>query len=235
MFYYDPTFILLIPALILTIYAQSKVHSTFRKYHEHSTNHGITGKEVASKILKSHGIHNVTISKSLGYLSDHYNPISKELKLSPDVYDSDSVSAVGVAAHEAGHALQHAQKYFPLHIRTVIYPAVSFSSYLAPILILVSFFIQSFGLLKIGILLYAIAVLFTVITLPVEFDASRRALAYLKTSGILTTTELNGCQKVLSAAALTYIAAALTAILELVRLLLIARRQEWSHEAHIFP
>ncbi len=226
MFYpYDPTLILIIPAVILTIYAQIKVHSTFSKYKKVGTNKAHSGESTAQIILENQGI-NIPIEQHQRYLSDHYDPLKRVLRLSPEVYHGHSIASIAVAAHEAGHAIQHAEKYWPITLRTAIFPITNFSSWLAPVLILIGLFINALSLIKIGIVLFSFAVFFTIVTLPVEFDASRRALALIQKNGLVTPQELPGCRKVLSAAALTYVASALTAILELVRLLLIARSRE---------
>src|SRR3989339_988757 len=213
--FYDSSFLLLIPAILLSIYAQIKVSRTFSKYSKISNKRGISGKEIAETMLRSEGIQDVSIKQATGFLSDHYNPLKKELRLSPDVYGGSSIASVGVAAHEGGHAIQHARSYYPMHLRTFIYPAVSFSSWMAPILIILGFIINNLGMLKFGIVFYALSVVFTLITLPVEFNASSRALAFIKTHSILDSQEFDGTSKVLKAAALTYVAAAITAILEL--------------------
>jgi len=218
--YYFAGYIILIPAILLTIYASYKVKSTFNKFAKINNSRNITGAEVAKIILNNNSL-DLPINRSHGVLSDHYDPIKKTLALSPDVYDGTSISALAVAAHEVGHALQHAASYKFLSLRTYMYPVVGFSTWLAPILIMAGFFLSS-NLLWAGIIFYSVATLFTVITLPVEFDASRRAMQQITNLGLVVQDESEMAKKVLSAAALTYVASALTAILELIRLILIA-------------
>jgi Zn-dependent membrane protease YugP len=187
---------------------------------------GLTGKQVAEKILQHEQLTNVQVFHVNGKLSDHYDPINKKLGLSDSVYESSSIGAVAVAAHEVGHAIQDKQRYRFLVLRTICYPVVGFSSNTAPILIIGGLFFPSIpALLPIGILLFAISVFFTLITLPVEFDASKRAMVSINSLGIISPTESAHARKVLNAAALTYVAAALTAILEMIRLILIYRER----------
>lgn len=226
MFYYDWSIILLIPAFIITIWAQWKVKSTFNKFSKVKSLRGLTGQDVAAQILKYHNIQNVCIGKVAGSLSDHYNPKKKELNLSESVYGSDSIAAIGVAAHEVGHAIQDAEKYPFLVMRSAMYPVTKFGSFLAPILFIAGIILSSSNLIWVGVGIFAIAVLFTVITLPVEIDASRRAMKALSNLGILQGEELKGSKKVLTAAAYTYIAAAITAILELTRFIIIAQSND---------
>lgn len=221
--YFDPTFIVLIPAIILSIYAQIKVKTTFAKYQKVPSSRQITGAQTAKMILQREALSHIPINEHKGMLSDNYNPLKKELNLSPEVYNGTSLSSIGVAAHEAGHAVQHARAYWPLNIRTGFYPAANIGSKLAFPLILIGLFMAAPMFLKIGIILFTLSVVFTVITLPVEFNASKRALALLTQNGIVTTEEMKGCKKVLNAAALTYVAAAIVAVLQLIRLLLISR------------
>ncbi|MBI2464154.1 zinc metallopeptidase [Candidatus Peregrinibacteria bacterium] len=224
--FYDATFLLIIPAIIFTLYAQYKVHSTFRKYEKIANERGMTGMDVARKILDQEGLNAIPVEKTGGLMGDHYDPIKKVLRLSEKVYSGKSISALGVAAHEVGHAIQQARSYHPLIIRTTLYPVVSVSSYLAPILIFLGFIVAGFSqLLLAGIILFSASVVFTVVTLPVEFDASRRAVAVLETHGFVRGNEIQGVKKVLNAAALTYVAAAITAVLELIRLILIFQRR----------
>jgi len=217
------TMLLLIPAMILALYAQGKVRSTYKKYSSEFTSARISGAEAASQILGASGAGFVKVEKVAGHLTDHYDPRQKVLRLSEGVYESPSIAALGIAAHEAGHALQHQAGYAPFHLRSVIYPAARFGSTLAFPLFFIGFFFSRKGpsvLMDIGILLFAVAVLFSVITLPVEFDASRRALALLRDGGYLRGKELDGAKKVLSAAALTYIAATTMAVLQLLRMVM---------------
>ncbi len=221
---YGWTLLLLVPALILGIYARAKVSSTFNRYSQIRSVRGLTGAQGARLLLDSAGLNDVGISIGGGRLSDHYDPRSRTLTLSPDVGNSNSLAALGVAAHETGHALQHQAGYVPLKLRTAIAPAASFGSNLGFILFFIGLiFTRNTILMNAGILLFSAAVLFTVVTLPVEINASRRAMRELSDHTILVATELDGARKVLSAAALTYVAAALMAILQLVRLILISR------------
>ena len=219
----DPTFILLIPALILAFYAQSKVKNTFAKYSQVSTASGMTGAETARRILQSEGLSDIPVQKVKGRLTDHYHPKKRELFLSESVYGSDSVAALGVAAHETGHALQHKEGYAPLRFRNVFVPVASFGSNAAfPLFIIGFLFAQSWGwLMDIGILLFCAAVVFHLVTLPVEFDASARAVAILQGRGYLREHEIKAAKKVLNAAAWTYVAAATMAVMQLVRLLIL--------------
>lgn len=225
-FYSDATFLLIIPAIIFTLYAQYKVHSAFSKYEKIANERGLSGADVARKILDQEGLNSIPVEKTESRLGDHYDPIKKVLRLSEKVYSGKSLSSMGVAAHEVGHAIQQARAYHPLIIRTTLYPVVSVSSYLAPILILLGFIVAGFSqLLLAGIILFSASVVFTVVTLPVEFDASRRAVAVLEAHGFVRGNEIQGVKKVLNAAALTYVAAAITAVLELIRLILIFQRR----------
>jgi hypothetical protein len=230
MVFWDWTLILLIPAFLLGIYAQFKVTSTFKRYSQIASSRGITGKEAARLVLDGGGLYNVGIEVGGGRLSDHYDPRSRQLSLSPDVGNSNSLAALGVAAHEAGHALQHAQGYTAFKIRSALVPVANIGSNLGIMLFFVGMiFGASQGipwLMNIGILLFSGAVLFTLVTLPVEFNASSRAVRELENKSILMGAELAGAKKVLSAAALTYVAAALMAVLQLLRLIMISRGRD---------
>lgn len=225
MFYYDPTFILLIPAIIFTLYAQYKVQSTFNKYQDVRAASGRTGAQVAREILDRGNLYDVPVELTPGNLSDHYDPRSRVLRLSPAVYHGRSLAAYGVAAHEAGHALQHSEAYAPLAIRNGIFPVASLGSNLGFFLFFLGLIFgggASNFLIDLGIILFSFFVGFTILTLPVEYNASKRALALLSESGYLMPgAEISGAQKVLNAAALTYVAAAATAILQLLRMLFI--------------
>lgn len=222
MFYYgDPTFVLLIPALILAFYAQSKVMRAFRKYSQVRAYSGLTGAEVARKLIERYRLADVTVEPTSGTLSDHYDPRTKTIRLSPEVYNETSIAALGVAAHETGHAVQHAHDYRPLAIRTGIFPIASLGSQLAFPLFFLGLIFQGTTLMNVGILLFSLAVLFQVLTLPVEFNASSRAVAMLHENGMIRNEEIAATKSVLSAAALTYVAAAAMSALQLVRLLLI--------------
>ncbi|MGN1032326.1 MAG: zinc metallopeptidase [Intestinibacter sp.] len=224
---YDPTYIILIPAIILTMYAQFKVSSTTNKYFRVRTQRGYTGEQTAREILNANGIYDVRIEMIGGTLSDHYDPRSRVLRLSQDVYRGTSITSVAVAAHECGHAIQHARGYMPLTIRGAIVPVVNFASSASWILIFLGLFMSSFNfLLKIGILLFAATVVFQLVTLPVEFNASSRALVQIENLGIVSHDERRESRKVLNAAALTYVAAAATAVLQLLRLITIANRRD---------
>ncbi len=215
--------ILIVPCIILSLYAQSKVTSTFNKYLGLNSVKGFTGAQTARRILDLNGLHNITIECIDGTLSDHYDPTKKVVRLSKDVYNGTSVSSIGVAAHETGHAIQHSTSYGPLKIRTSIFPVVSFSSRLAMPLALLGLLLQIQPLLNFGIILFSAVVAFQLITLPVEFNASKRAVAILDDTGVLMGEEIPACKKVLSAAALTYLASALTSVMSLLRLILISR------------
>lgn len=229
--FWDPTMVLLIPALILAAYAQAKVQSTYAKYSQIRSASGRTGREIAQAILSANGIPDVTVEPGQGYLSDHYDPIKKTIQLSPNNYQDSSIAAVSVAAHECGHAIQHAQGYAALQMRTAIFPLANIGSSLAWIFIIAGFIfanrlsIFGVGLLDIGIFLFTFAVIFQLITLPVEFDASKRALVQLNRLALVGPEEQVGAKKVLDAAALTYVAAAAAAVLQLIRLLLIRDRR----------
>lgn len=228
MFYIDPLYLILAaPGLLLGLWAQWRVKSTFRRYSEVGTSRGMSGAEIAASILQVKGIHDVRIEPVEGFLSDHYDPRHKTLRLSPDVYHGRSVSAAGVAAHEVGHAIQHAERYAFLGMRSALVPAMSFASPLAVPIIIGGFLLSSFVGTGVGQLvtiaglgLFAVVVLFQLVTLPVEFDASRRALAAIQGGGILHGQEVQGAKNVLSAAAWTYVAAAVSAILTLLYFLI---------------
>lgn len=218
--FYPETLILLIPAFLLAIYAQYKVRSAYSKYLQVPTQRRITAREAAEYILRSAGITNVQIEPIRQPLGDHYDPRRRKLRLSAP--DSASVAAVGVAAHEAGHALQHAQGYAPLALRSAIVPVAMFGSQLAFPLFFLGLIFQATSLVNVGIILFSAAVLFTLVTLPVEFNASRRAMVALRSAGLVTEGELGAVKEVLSAAALTYVASAAMAIVQLLGMLMIA-------------
>ena len=215
--------VLVVPTLLLSLYAQFKVKSAFSKYSQVQTMRKISGKEAAALLLRSNSISNVTIQRVGGSLSDHYDPSHKVLRLSEPVYDKTSIAAVGVAAHETGHAIQDKEKYTPLVLRSTLVPVANIGSSAGPYLALAGIIFRMNLLLNIGIILFACAVLFYLVTLPVEIDASRRALKVLEHNAVLSQEELKGAKKVLSAAALTYVASALTAMANLLRLILISR------------
>lgn len=223
-FWYDYTYILVIIGAVICMIASARVKTTFNKYSKYRSMSGMTGAQAAERILTSAGIYDVEIRHVSGNLTDNYNPGNKTLNLSDATYNSTSVAAVGVAAHECGHALQHQNSYFPLTLRSVIVPIANFGSTLAWPIIIVGFFFNggmSAAIINFGILLFSFAVLFQLVTLPVEFNASRRALRQLDTQGILSQEELSMTRKVLGSAALTYVASAAAAILQLLRLVLL--------------
>ncbi len=222
--YLDPTLLLAIPGLLLAFYAQWKVKSAYTKYSKVALNSGISGAEAAERILRQNGNDVVKIAQVEGQLTDNYNPKTEVLSLSQGVYNSASVAAVGIAAHEAGHAMQKKDDYGPLNLRSLVVPTVSIGSKLSMPIFILGLIMSWQPLLYAGIILFALTVVFSLITLPVEFNASKRAIAMLRSSGIVTTqAEEKGVKAVLNAAALTYVAAAISAILQLVRLLLLSR------------
>ncbi|WP_461365330.1 zinc metallopeptidase [Candidatus Darwinibacter acetoxidans] len=217
--FYDPTFILVLPALLLALYAQVKVKSTFARYLQERSYVGLTGAQVARQILNANGLHNVSVERVGGELTDHYDPRSETVRLSPQVYDGTSVAAVGVAAHEVGHAVQHARGYVPLGLRTSLFPVAAVGSQMAFPLFMLGFLFSMDVLMLVGIWFFIAALAFQLITLPVEFNASRRALAALQSGGYLTQAEVPKAKAVLSAAALTYVGAVAVAASQLIRLL----------------
>lgn len=219
-YYYDPTYMLIVISALISLFAQFLVNSRFSKYSRVRSRSGMTGAQAAERILQSQGIYDVAIQRVSGKLTDHYDPRNKTLNLSDAVYASTSVAAVGVAAHECGHAIQHARGYAPLSFRSALVPVANIGSQLSWLFIILGiFFGGSHTLIMIGILMFSAAVLFQLVTLPVEFNASGRALKLLSETGILQKDEVSDTRKVLSAAALTYVAAATTAVLQLLRLL----------------
>lgn len=222
--YFDSTMIVLIPAIILAMYAQSKVKSTYEKYVRIASQKGYTGAEAARAILDRNGLTDVRIEHIRGTLSDHYDPRTRVLRLSDMVYRGNSISSSAIAAHEVGHAIQHARDYAPLRFRNAIVPVVNFASNLSWLFILAGLFLSFTGLIDIGIILFTGSVVFQIVTLPVEFNASSRALDELESVGVLTREEIPHSKKVLDAAALTYVAATATAVAQLVRLLLLRER-----------
>ncbi|RUR41628.1 zinc metallopeptidase [Clostridium perfringens] len=223
-YYIDPTYLILIPAILISAWAQFKVSSTFNKYSTVRSINGYTGAQVARILLNDAGLQEVEIQQVPGRLSDHYDPRAKVLRLSSDVYGSTSVASIGVAAHEVGHAIQDKESYSALVFRNAIVPVVNFSSSLSWILFFIGILFSYSTLVTIGIILFSVVVFFQLVTLPVEFNASSRALKILEARGILYDKEVDGARKVLSAAALTYVAATLMAVLQLVRLIAISNR-----------
>lgn len=228
---FDPTIIALISAVIFTLYAQMKVKSAYRKYSRVSSKRRITGCQAARRILDANGLNHVPIGITPGVMTDHYNPGNDTMNLSNDVYHGTSIAAVSIAAHESGHAIQDSRSYGMLKFRNTMVPVTNFASSASWIMIIAGFGLSAIGkmttgnfLFDIGILLFAVVVLFHLVTLPVELNASRRAIEQLTALGIIDMTEIKGARKVLSAAAMTYVAALATAVLELIRLLLIRER-----------
>ena len=220
----DPTYLLVVIGAVICLIASARVKTTYNKYSQYRSASGMTGAEAARRILNSAGIYDVTIQHVSGSLTDNYNPSRKTLNLSDDVYNSTSVAAVGVAAHECGHAIQHQKGYVPLSVRAALVPVANIGSNLAwPLIIIGLCFSRNTGsvLIELGILCFSLAVLFQIVTLPVEFNASARALRILGEQGLLSESELPYTKKVLKAAALTYVASAAAAILQLLRLVLL--------------
>ena len=224
-YYLDYTYLLLIPAMLFALYAQFKVNSTYNKFSKVRNSRGITGAEVARRILDANGLWNVKVVHIAGSLTDNFNPQTNTVSLSDSTYSSDSVAAIGVAAHECGHAVQHATGYAPIKIRSAIIPITNIVSSLGMILLLVGLIFSSHSLAIFGVLLYSAVTVFQAVTLPVEFNASSRALKTLSDDFILDEDELPMARKVLSAAALTYVAALISSIATVLRLLLIANNR----------
>jgi len=221
-FYYDWTILIVLPALIFTFWAQIKVNSSFNKYSRIMTARRITGADAARRILDANGLYNVRIERVRGSMTDHFDPRENVVRLSDTVHDVASVAALGVAAHEVGHAIQHAKGYAPIKLRAAIIPVTRIGSMLAIPLFIIGLIFASDALLLGGIVLYSLVTLFQLVTLPVEFNASARALRTLDGQGILYGDELTGARRVLSAAAMTYVAALATSLLTLLRLLVLA-------------
>ena len=224
--FFDPTMIILIPAMIISFWAQTKVNSTYNKYSEVRTINGYTGHQVARMMLDNAGLSDVRIEVINSKLGDHYDPSSRILRLSPNVYAGGTISSAGIAAHEVGHAIQHKEKYKPLIIRNSIVPAVNIGSSASWILFFIGLMFGFKELTMLGIILFSAVVVFQLITLPVEFDASTRALNILKSRGILYGDETKNAQKVLDAAAMTYVAATLMAVSQLIRLIALSNRDD---------
>lgn len=222
---FDWTYIVLVlPCLILSLWASARVNSTFKKYAQQISARRITGAQAAQRVLQSNGVYGVRIERVSGNLTDHYDPKTNVIRLSDSVYDDPSTAAIGVACHEAGHAVQYAQEYFPIKIRAAIIPITNFGSKLAMPLILLGLLFSAFGsfsntLVYIGIACFALSLIFQLVTLPVEFNASRRAMEAIEQSELLTQEERKGARKTLSAAAMTYVAATAVALAQLVRLI----------------
>ena len=223
MFYFDWTMLLALPGLLLGLWAQMKVKSSFAKYSQVYSRRGIRAEDVSRDLLSRSGNHNVTITGVSGSLTDHYDPASNTLRLSQDVMGNPSIAAIGVAAHECGHAMQQHDGYMPLKLRTAIVPVVNIGSNLYFPIFMAGILFSWEPLINVGILCFALSLLFSLVTLPVEFNASNRAIAMLREGGYLAEDELDGARKVLNAAAMTYVAATVSSALQLLRLLLIAR------------
>lgn len=236
MFFFDPLYLLIaIPGLILALWAQSRVKGAFKKYSKVRTSNNRTGAQVARELLDSNGLYDVTVERVKGDLTDHYDPRGKVLRLSESVHDSPSVAAAGIAAHEMGHALQDQVGYGPLRVRGFMVPAVQFGSKLGPMIffggLMLSFFVSgtsalSTGIMTLGLILFGLTVVFSLVTLPVEVDASKRAKQLLVSNNILYPSEMEGVNKVLDAAAWTYVAAAVQAILTLLYYVMIMNRRQ---------
>ena len=219
--YFDPLYLLLaLPGLLLSLWASFRVKSAFKKYSQVRTMRGLTGAQAAQEMLRYAGIGDVTIVRAHGILSDHYNPLNKTLNLSEPVYDSDSVAAVGVATHEAGHAIQHARDYKPLWLRSALVPTANVGSGIGYIMMLIGLWMASTNMVLVGAVLFSAVLLFQVVTLPVEFNATSRAKALVVEDGIISPQERPGMDAVLDAAALTYVAAAVTTLLTLIYFLM---------------
>ena len=230
MMFFDPTMLLVIPGLIFAFWAQAKVQGTYTRYSKVPAANGLTGRQIALSIMQRNGIGDVQVEPVGGLLSDHYDPRAKKVRLSPHNYQESSIAAIAVGAHEVGHVLQHAQGYAPLQFRTMLVPVAQIGSWAAFPLFFVGMLLNAPGisitLMNLGILFFTGALLFQVVTLPVEFDASKRALAQLTASGSLAPQEVEGAKRVLDAAALTYVAAAAMAALQLLRLILIRNSRD---------
>ncbi len=224
--FFDPTYILVIIGAVICMIASVNVKSTYNKYSKVRSSSGITAEEMAYRMLQDAGIYDVSIQRIGGDLTDHYSPGEKVLRLSDTVYGSSSVAALGVACHEAGHAIQHKEGYAPLKLRSLSVPIANFGSFLSWPLIVLGLILGSMNLARVGVFLFAFVVVFQLITLPVEFDASRRALLVLERDNILWNEEMTGARKVLRAAALTYVASLFSSILQLLRLFLLTQRRD---------
>ena len=223
-YWFDYTYLLLIPALLFGLYAQFKVNSTYSKYQKVNNSRGWTAAEVARKILDDNGLYDVNIAHIAGNLTDNYNPKTNTVSLSDSVYSSTSVAAIGVAAHECGHAVQHAEQYTPIKIRSALVPVTNYGSSFGVIILAIGLIFSSYNIAMIGVLLYSLMAVFQAVTLPVEFNASSRALTTLREQNMLEDDELKMSKKVLSAAAMTYVAALVSSISTIFRLLLIVNR-----------
>ena len=223
---YDISMIILIPGFLFALYAQAKVSSNYKKYSSVHAQSGISGAQFARRMLNDHGLNNVSIVPISGKMSDHYDPQARQVRLSSEVFNGTSIASLGIAAHEVGHAIQHATGYMPLQVRNVVVPVTNFSSNLYFPIILLGIFLNSQSMVGIGIALFGVIVLFQLITLPVEFNASNRAYKTLEADGVLVSDELVGVKRVLGAAAMTYVAALITALSQLLQFLWVFNRDE---------
>ena len=223
-YYFDPTYVLVVIAFILTLFASFGVKATFSKYDKVKSARGITGAEAARRILDANGLQNIRIEHISGDLTDHYSPNENVIRLSDATYNSDSVAAIGVAAHECGHAVQHKVGYFPIKLRNSIVPVVNIGNSLSMPLFLIGLLLNMTGLAMFGAILFGLVLVFQVVTLPVEINASRRAMKTIEGMSILEDDELKGARKTLTAAAMTYVAALATAVANLIRILMIRGR-----------
>ncbi len=226
--FFDVSYLMVLPAILIAFYAQFKVSSTFSKYLNRKYSRGMTGAEIARYMLDSNGLNDVKVEAVEGRLSDHYDPRTKVVRLSQDVYSGSSISSIGVAAHETGHAIQHKTSYVPMMLRSSLFPVANIGSMAAFPLILIGLFLGAMGgiFIKLGIIFFSLSVLFQIVTLPVEFNASSRALGILSNNGLLVNDELKSTKKVLNAAAFTYVASALVSVMELLRLVLLSRSDD---------
>ena len=222
MFYYDPTYwMMLLPVLLITVYAQAKVSSNFNKYSRITNHRYLTGAQAAEAVLRQHGIYDVRIERVAGNLTDHYDPRTNVIRLSQSVYDSPTIAAVGVAAHEAGHAVQYARGYGPVRLRSALIPVTQVGSQFGIVLLFLGILLSFEPLFLVGIVLFGATTVFQLVTLPVEYNASHRAIETIESGHLLDDEELVGAKKVLSAAALTYVAALLTSLVQLLRFILL--------------
>lgn len=224
--FWDPTMILIIPALILTMVAQSRVQSAYQKYSKIRNMRGMTGAEAAMHILRRNGLSDVKVEMTHGTLSDHYDPRSRVVRLSPGIFKGNSIASIAVASHECGHALQHHMGYAPLSFRSAFFPVVNISSKAAIPLLFIGLLIRSAGLMNVGIILFSAVVVFHLVTLPVEFNASSRAMVQIEENGFLSMEEVSGAKKVLNAAAMTYVASAAMAALQLLRFIILRNSRD---------
>lgn len=224
-FYFDWTILLIIPGFIISLWAQIKVSTTFKKYSKISTARGLSGSAAARRILDANGLYHVRIEQVAGNLTDHYDPRANVIRLSESVFHATTPAAIGVAAHEAGHAIQHAKNYAPINIRTKLIPITNIGSAISMPLFFIGLIFAFYPLTIAGIILYSLIAVFQLVTLPVEFNASSRAMEVLTSSGILNESELKASRKVLTAAAMTYVAALLTSLLTLLRLIILANNR----------